>query len=92
MNEKRKLSRTLVGKVISNSMNKTIVVQVERKIQDAIYGKYLRRSTKLHAHDNETESRMGDVVLIKECRPISKTKSWELVQVLEKADVEDRKI
>lgn len=85
MNNEKKLSRTLVGEVISDKMDKTRVVRIERREKDPIYGKYLQRSTKLHAHDEENVSKIGDTVLIKECRPLSKTKNWELVKIVEKA-------
>lgn len=82
------VGRSVVGKVISNKMNKTIVVEVERKVKHPLYGKYLRRFSRLYAHDNENTCRIGDTVLIKMCRPLSKTKSWMLVQVLEQAEQE----
>jgi small subunit ribosomal protein S17 len=66
-------------------MDKSITVLVERKVAHPIYGKYVKRSTKLHAHDEQNECNMGDTVSIEECRPISKSKSWRLVKVLEKA-------
>ncbi len=81
-------SRTVVGKVISNKMNKTIVVEVERKVKHPLYGKYMRKFSKMYAHDDENACKIGDIVLIKMCRPISKTKSWVLVQVIEQADKE----
>ncbi len=83
-----KITRTLTGVVISDKMNKSIVVRIDRKVKDPVYGKYIRRSTKLHVHDQDNSSKMGDVVLIKECRPRSKTKSWELVSIVEKAEAE----
>ncbi len=73
------------GRVISNKMKKTIVVSVEREIVHPLYGKRLRRSTKLHAHDEQGECRIGDLVSIQECRRLSATKHWKLVKVLEKA-------
>ncbi|HVV67529.1 MAG TPA: 30S ribosomal protein S17 [Gammaproteobacteria bacterium] len=86
MNESvKKNIRTISGVVISNKMTNSIVVRVERKVKHPVYGKYLRRSTKLHVDDRENKSQIGDVVLIKECRPISKTKNWELVEIIEKA-------
>jgi small subunit ribosomal protein S17 len=84
MNEKN-LSRTLKGKVISHKMAKTAVVRVERQVKHPVYGKYMRRSTKYHAHDPQNVCKEGDIVLIKESRPISKTKSWDLVKVIEPA-------
>jgi small subunit ribosomal protein S17 len=71
--------------VISDKMDKSITVLVERKVAHPIYGKYVKRSTKLHAHDESNECKMGDTVSIEECRPLSKSKSWRLVKVLERA-------
>jgi len=84
-NTEQKAARTISGRVISNKMNKSITVLVERKVKHPLYGKYIRRSTKLHAHDENNECGIGDTVSITECRPISKTKTWRLVSVLEKA-------
>ena len=81
----QKVVRTITGRVISNKMNKSITVIVERRVQHPIYGKFIRRSTKLHAHDENNECGIGDTVSITECRPISKTKTWRLVSVIEKA-------
>ena len=78
-------TRTVTGKVVSNKMDKSITVLVERRVAHPIYGKYVRRSTKLHAHDAENSCNMGDVVTIQECRPISKTKTWTLVSIDERA-------
>jgi small subunit ribosomal protein S17 len=83
--EKQVVSRTVVGKVVSNKMDRTITVLIERQVKHPIYGKYIRRSSKLHAHDENNQCNIGDIVAIKECRPISKTKSWTLVQVVEQA-------
>jgi small subunit ribosomal protein S17 len=77
--------RTLTGRVISNKMQKTITVAVERLERHAKYGKYVRRTTKLLAHDEQGESREGDLVAIVECRRLSRRKSWRLVRVLERA-------
>ncbi|MFK7855649.1 MAG: 30S ribosomal protein S17 [Granulosicoccus sp.] len=77
-----KLTRTEVGRVMSNKMEQTATVQVERKIKHPIYGKYMRRSKKYHVHDEKNELNIGDTVQIKECRPLSKTKSWTLDKVL----------
>jgi small subunit ribosomal protein S17 len=71
--------------VISDKMDKSITVLVERKVAHPIYGKYVKRSTKLHAHDEQNECNLGDTVSIEECRPISKSKTWRLVKVLERA-------
>ena len=80
-----KALRTLTGRVISNKMDKTVTVLVERRVKHPMYGKYIRRSTKLHVHDEHNQCQEGDVVAIAECRPLSKTKSWRLVEVLSKA-------
>mgnify|MGYP003701716587 FL=1 len=77
--------RTLTGKVVSDKMEKSIVVLIERHVQHPLYGKLIRRSTKLHAHDENNTAKIGDVVTIKESRPMSKTKSWTLVEVVEAA-------
>jgi len=78
-----KRQRTLVGRVLSNKMDKTATVIVERRVKHPLYGKYIRRSTKLHVHDEDNSCQIGDLVSIAECRPISRTKSWRLVSVLE---------
>ena len=80
-----KTVRTLTGKVVSDKMDKSIVVLIERRVQHPLYGKLIRRSTKLHAHDENNVAKTGDLVTIKESRPISKTKSWTLVEVVEAA-------
>lgn len=85
MNQVNKRPRTLIGEVISTAMKDTIVVLVERRIRHPLYGKYIKRSTKLHVHDSENTCQKGDQVLVQACRPISKTKAWMLVKVLEKA-------
>lgn len=77
---------TVVGKVVSNKMQKTIVVEVDRKVKHPLYGKYMKRSSKMYAHDSENTCKVGDLVLIKQSRPMSKTKNWVLVEVLEKSD------
>ncbi|AEF04804.1 30S ribosomal protein S17 [Alteromonas sp. KS69] len=79
--------RTVQGRVVSNKMDKTITVVVERFVKHPIYGKFIKRSTKLHAHDEENVCNQGDVVTISECRPLSKSKNWTLVSVVEKAGV-----
>lgn len=76
--------RTLQGRVISNKMEKSIVVAIERFVKHPIYGKFIKRTTKLHVHDEHNDSNIGDIADISECRPISKTKSWTLVRVVEK--------
>ncbi|MGE4261205.1 30S ribosomal protein S17 [Shewanella sp.] len=77
--------RTLQGKVTSNKMDKSITVAVERQVKHPIYGKYVKRTTKIHAHDETNQCNEGDIVTIRECRPLSKTKSWALVDVVSKA-------
>ncbi|WP_394132522.1 30S ribosomal protein S17 [Shewanella maritima] len=77
--------RTLQGKVISNKMDKSITVAIERQVKHPIYGKYIKRTTKIHAHDETNQCNQGDVVAISQCRPLSKTKSWTLVEVVTKA-------
>jgi len=81
-----KVARTVVGQVVSDKMEKSAVVMVERKVRHELYGKYMRRSTKLNIHDENNECKAGDTVSIEECRPISKSKSWRLVKVLERAE------
>ena len=78
------VERTLSGRVTSDKMDKTITVAVERLVKHPVYGKYIRRTTKLHAHDEHNECRAGDLVTIKQCRPLSKTKAWTLVAVIER--------
>ena len=77
--------RTLTGRVVSNKMDKTIAVEVQRLVKHPRYGKFIRRTTKLLAHDESNESRTGDTVTIAGCRPLSRRKSWRLVSVLERA-------
>ncbi len=81
----RNLRKTRVGTVTSNKMEKTITVAVERKVKHPIYGKFVKKTTKFHAHDEKDECTIGDVVKIMETRPLSKTKRWRLVEVIEKA-------
>jgi small subunit ribosomal protein S17 len=85
MNDQAKATRTLVGQVISDKMDKTITVLVERQVKHPLYEKYIRRSTKLHAHDEANECRSGDTVSIEQCRPLSRKKAWRLHKVLERA-------
>jgi small subunit ribosomal protein S17 len=80
----RNLRKTKLGVVSSNRMDKTITVMVERKVKHPIYGKFLKKSTKFHAHDEKNECSIGDTVKIMESRPLSKTKRWRLVEVVEK--------
>ncbi|HED34059.1 MAG TPA: 30S ribosomal protein S17 [Gammaproteobacteria bacterium] len=85
MSTAEKLQRTLTGVVSSDKMDKSVTVMVERKVKHPVYGKFIKRSTKLTVHDENNECAMGDVVVIEQCRPMSKTKSWRLVEVVEKA-------
>jgi small subunit ribosomal protein S17 len=78
--------RTLQGRVISDKMDKSITVLIERRVKHPIYGKFISKSTKLKVHDENNQCKEGDVVTIRECAPISKTKSWTLVDVVEKAE------
>lgn len=86
MTAKETRAREMLGEVVSDKMNKSIVVSVERTVKHPKYGKFIKRTTKLHAHDENNECRTGDLVLVQECRPISKTKSWKLVEVKERAE------
>ena len=74
--------KTVEGRVVSNKMDKTVTVLVERLVKHALYGKYIRRSTKLHAHDEDNSCNEGDVVRLTECRPMSKTKNWRVLEVV----------
>ena len=85
--QKQQNERTVTGRVVSDKMNKSITVLVERRVKHPVYGKFVRKSTKLHAHDENNECKEGDLVTIAECRPISKTKAWRLVEVVEKATI-----
>ncbi len=80
----RNLRKERIGTVTSNKMNKTITVAVERKVKHPIYGKFVKKTTKFHAHDEKNEASIGDVVRIMETRPLSKTKRWRLVEIIEK--------
>jgi small subunit ribosomal protein S17 len=80
-----KATRTATGKVVSNKMNKTITVLIERRVKHPVYGKYITRSSRIHAHDEENACGIGDTVTVAETRPISRTKTWKLVEVLESA-------
>lgn len=85
MSEQAKVARTVTGRVVSNKMDQSIDVMVERKVKHPLYGKFVKRSTKMHAHDAENQCQEGDVVTIEQCRPLSKTKTWKLVEIVEKA-------
>jgi small subunit ribosomal protein S17 len=86
MNDATATKRTVTGRVISSKMDKSATVLIERKVKHPVYGKYIRRSTKLHIHDADNSCQDGDMVTIEECRPISKTKSWKLVAVVVRND------
>jgi small subunit ribosomal protein S17 len=86
MSETEKSGRTIEGRVVSNKMQKTVTVLLERQVQHPLYGKIVRRSTKVHAHDEKSECKEGDVVRIAETRPMSKTKNWRVVKIVTRAD------
>lgn len=79
------ITRSLKGQVLSNKMQKTIVVAIERIVKHPIYGKFIKKTTKLHVHDENNECNIGDEVLIRECRPLSKKKSWILINIIKKS-------
>ncbi|GAB3514739.1 30S ribosomal protein S17 [Pseudoxanthomonas daejeonensis] len=83
-NENKTL-RTVEGRVISNKMDKTVTILVERQVKHALYGKYIKRSTKLHAHDADNSCNEGDVVRVTEIAPLSKTKNWRVVEIVTRA-------
>jgi len=85
MSEQTKAKRTIEGRVVSNKMLKTVTVLLERQVQHPLYGKVVRRSTKLHAHDEKGECKEGDLVRIVECAPLSKTKNWRVIEVITRA-------
>jgi len=84
MSEQAVENRTLQGRVVSDKMDKTITVMVERRVKHPLYGKFVRRSTKVHAHDENNECRVGDVVVVEQCRPLSKTKTWKFTKLVER--------
>ncbi|MBO0613173.1 MAG: 30S ribosomal protein S17 [Candidatus Thiothrix putei] len=85
VSEEAKVERSLMGRVVSNKMDKSIVVLMERQVKHPMYGKFIKRSKKYHVHDENNECREGDTVMFKECRPLSKTKHWTLIKVVERA-------
>ena len=87
MSAEKKRTRTLTGKVVSNRMDKSITVLVERRVKHPVYGKYLTKSSKVHAHDEKNECNIGDLVSLSESKPISKTKAWKLFSILENASL-----
>jgi len=84
--QQEKTQRTVTGRVVSDKMDKTITVLVERRVPHPLYKKYIRRSSKLHAHDEKNECQEGDTVTIAQCRPLSKSKTWTLVEVVTQAN------
>ncbi len=85
MSTENKIQRSQVGRVVSNKMDKTVTVRLERLVKHPLYGKYIRRSSKVHAHDENNECNEGDTVRISQTRPLSKNKSWQVVEVVERA-------
>ncbi len=85
MSEQAADNRTMQGRVVSDKMDKGITVMVERRVKHPLYGKYVRKSSKVHAHDENNECKVGDVVVVEQCRPLSKTKNWRLVKLVERA-------
>jgi small subunit ribosomal protein S17 len=79
--------RQLTGRVVSDKMQKTVTVLVERRVKHPLYGKFITRSSRFHAHDEARECKEGDLVLIEECRPIARTKTWRVIQLVEKAKI-----
>jgi small subunit ribosomal protein S17 len=88
MSEIKTSSRTLSGRIVSDKMDKTITVLVERRVKHPVYGKILTKSSKIKAHDDSNDASMGDLVTIAECRPVSKDKAWKLVNIDERATAE----
>ena len=86
-NNTEKAHRTIEGRVVSNKMDKTVTVLIERQVKHALYGKYIKRSTKLHAHDAENACNEGDVVRVVEIAPMSKTKTWRVVEIVSRAAI-----
>ena len=86
MTEQQESNRTLTGRVVSNKMDKTITVLVERRVKHPIYGKFIKRSTKVHAHDSDNQCQVGDTVTVEQCRPLSKSKTWRLLRVVERTN------
>jgi small subunit ribosomal protein S17 len=85
MSSEDRKQRSVVGRVVSNRMDKTVTVRLERMVKHPLYGKYVRRSSKVHAHDAENSCNEGDTVRIEQTRPISKTKAWQVIEVVERA-------
>ena len=85
MSEQAADNRTLQGRVVSDKMDKSITVEIERRVKHPIYGKFVRKTTKVHAHDENNDCQIGDVVVVEQCRPISKTKKWRFIKLIERA-------
>ena len=81
----QEIKRTQTGRIVSNKMDKSVTVLLERQIKHPLYGKYIKRSTKVRAHDEDNSCNEGDKVMIAECRPLSKSKSWRVIEILERA-------
>jgi len=86
MSEQAADNRTMQGRVVSDKMDKGITVMVERRVKHPLYGKFVRKSSKVHAHDENNECKVGDVVVVEQCRPLSKTKNWRFVKLVERAN------
>ena len=86
MSENTEVTRTVTGRVVSDKMDKTVTVLIERKVKHPVYAKYIRRSTRLHVHDAENACREGDKVTIEQCRPLSKSKAWRLVDIVGRSE------
>ena len=78
-------NRTLQGREVSDKMDKSITVEIERRVKHPLYGKFVRKTTKVHAHDENNDCQIGDVVIVEQCRPVSKTKKWRYVKLIERA-------
>ena len=84
MNEQAADNRTLQGRVVSDKMDKSITVVIERRVKHPLYGKFVRKSSKVHAHDENNECQVGDVVVVEQCRPLSKTKKWRFIKLIDR--------
>ena len=87
-NVEQRVARRTVGRVVSNKMNKSVTVSVERRIKHPAYGKFIKRTTKIMAHDEDNSCKEGDIVAISECRPISKNKAWRVVEIISRPETE----
>jgi len=85
MSEQAADNRTMQGRVVSDKMDKSVTVVIERRVKHPLYGKFVRKSSKVHAHDENNECQIGDVVVVEQCRPLSKTKAWRFVKLIERA-------